>query len=103
VGLGYIQNTENHDAGRSSAAHSWPTDHPQVIHIFIHLQCVQAVNNWLLLHCNAPVVRVCGLSQTAFLPTMKLQLSQLPKIVGSGRVRFRRALFSFMRLCGVTI
>jgi len=31
----------------------------------------------------------------ADLPTMKAQPSQLPKIVGSGRVTTRRALFSF--------
>jgi hypothetical protein len=32
-----------------------------------------------------------------FLPTMMLQLSQLPMIVGSGRVAIRRALFSCLR------
>ncbi|MDA8454584.1 hypothetical protein M4R22_07405 [Acidovorax sp. GBBC 3334] len=35
---------------------------------------------------NAPWVPFPGLSLTAFLPTMKFQPSQLPKIVGSGRV-----------------
>jgi small GTP-binding protein len=38
---------------------------------------------------------VYGLYVRGFLPTMKLQLSQLPMIVGSGRVSTRRALFSF--------
>ena len=36
-----------------------------------------------------------GLCAWANLPTMKSQLSQLPMIVGSGRVTTRRALFSF--------
>jgi hypothetical protein len=36
-----------------------------------------------------------GLCEWANLPTMKSQLSQLPLIVGSGRVATRRALFSF--------
>jgi hypothetical protein len=36
-----------------------------------------------------------GLCDWANLPTMKSQLSQLPLIVGSGRVATRRALFSF--------
>jgi hypothetical protein len=35
-----------------------------------------------------------GLHVNGFLPTMKLQPSQLPMIVGSGRVVIRRALFS---------
>ncbi len=34
-----------------------------------------------------------GLHANGFLPTMKLQPSQLPMIVGSGRVVTRRALF----------
>jgi hypothetical protein len=38
---------------------------------------------------------VAGLCEWANLPTMKTQLSQLPLIVGSGRVATRRALFSF--------
>jgi len=40
---------------------------------------------------------VCGLYEPGFLPTMKFQLSQLPMIVGSGRVTSRRALFSCLR------
>jgi hypothetical protein len=35
-----------------------------------------------------------GLRINGFLPTIKFQPSQLPKIVGSGRVDTRRALFS---------
>jgi hypothetical protein len=35
---------------------------------------------------NDPLTRWFGLSEQAFLPTMRLQPSQLPKIVGSGRV-----------------
>jgi hypothetical protein len=39
---------------------------------------------------------ILGLCAWADLPTMKSQLSQLPLIVGSGRVITRRALFSFL-------
>jgi hypothetical protein len=38
---------------------------------------------------------ILGLCERTNLPTMKSQLSQLPLIVGSGRVNTRRALFSF--------
>jgi hypothetical protein len=38
--------------------------------------------------------RFLSLRALGFLPTMKFQLSQLPKIVGLGRVDTRRALFS---------
>lgn len=49
----------------------------------------------LLLHPgNSPQMQSDGLFPLGFLPTMKLQLSQLPMIVGSGRVAIRRALFS---------
>jgi hypothetical protein len=48
----------------------------------------------LLLGRNDVKTRILGLCFVGFLPTMKTQLSQLPKIVGSGRVDTRRALFS---------
>ena len=51
-----------------------------------------------LLHLgNFHWVQFNGLFWMAFLPTIKLQLSQLPMIVGSGRVAIRRALFSCVR------
>jgi hypothetical protein len=49
----------------------------------------------MLLHRNDLSLRFFALFESAFLPTMKLQPSQLPKIVGSGRAVTRRALFSF--------
>jgi len=49
----------------------------------------------MLQSCNALPNVFLGLFLKANLPTMKLQLSQLPLIVGSGRVTTRRALFSF--------
>jgi hypothetical protein len=49
----------------------------------------------MLLDCNGFKLKVSGLYAHAFLPTMKFQLSQLPMIVGSGRVTSRRALFSW--------
>jgi hypothetical protein len=48
-----------------------------------------------LLQCgNFAEMVLDRLPLSPFLPTMKLQLSQLPMIVGSGRVAIRRALFS---------
>jgi hypothetical protein len=47
-----------------------------------------------LLDRNDVKTRILGLCHIGFLSTMKIQLSQLPKIVGSGRVDTRRALFS---------
>ncbi len=41
---------------------------------------------YLLLRCNDSRSRMPRLSRFGFLPTMTPQLSQLPKIVGSGRV-----------------
>ncbi len=52
----------------------------------------------LLLPRNFPFLMIFPLYAAPFLPTMKLQLSQLPKIVGSGRVNIRRALFSWRPL-----
>jgi hypothetical protein len=49
----------------------------------------------MLLRHNDCNMTVLGLYAMGFLPTMKLQLSQLPMIVGSGRVIIRRALFSW--------
>ena len=50
--------------------------------------------SFLLQACNDLQSDVLGLYVSGFLPTMKSQLSQLPLIVGSGRVLIRRALFS---------
>jgi hypothetical protein len=47
----------------------------------------------MLLLCNASRLAFSWLFKASFLPTMKFQLSQLPLIVGSGRVANRRALF----------
>jgi len=49
---------------------------------------------FLLLRCNNAWRLFDGLCFLGFLPTMNFQLSQLPMIVGSGRVKIRRALFS---------
>ena len=48
---------------------------------------------YLLQACNDKGERFLGLCTAGFLPTMKFQLSQLPQIVGSGRVTTRRAFF----------
>jgi hypothetical protein len=49
-----------------------------------------------MLHCSNDLPNaLLGLCGWANLPTMKFQLSQLPMMVGSGRVTSRRALFSF--------
>jgi hypothetical protein len=50
----------------------------------------------MLLHRNDLLRQFLGLCERGNLPTMKSQLSQLPLIVGSGRVTTRRALFSFV-------
>lgn len=62
--------------------------HPSTL--IVNKLCIE----FLLLACNFAGVFILGLYAGRFLPTMKLQLSQLPKIVGSGRVNIRRALFS---------
>jgi hypothetical protein len=49
-----------------------------------------------MLQCSNDLLNAfLGLCEWGNLPTMKAQLSQLPMIVGSGRVNNRRALFSF--------
>jgi hypothetical protein len=67
----------------------------------VQFSCLRFVNNLciklLLQHGNDPCMRHAGLLKKGFLPTMKAQLSQLPMIVGSGRVAIRRALFSCVR------
>lgn len=56
----------------------------------VHNLCIKS-----LLQCgNFAEMVLDRLPLPPFLPTMKLQLSQLPMIVGSGRVAIRRALFS---------
>lgn len=61
-----------------------------VIDATVNKLCIKS-----LLHLgNSPQMQWLGLSRAGFLPTMKIQLSQLPMIVGSGRVAIRRALFS---------
>ena len=71
---------------------------PQLTHKLSSVVLVQTVYKlcikFLLHPGNFPWMPRGGLFQAAFLPTMKLQLSQLPMIVGSGRVAIRRALFS---------
>jgi hypothetical protein len=50
--------------------------------------------SFLLRACNDLQSGVLGVYVLGLMPTMKSQLSQLPLIVGSGRVLIRRALFS---------
>jgi hypothetical protein len=47
----------------------------------------------MLLRCNDSLSTLLPLCAEAFLPTMKSQLSQLPMIVGSGRVIFDAPFF----------
>lgn len=65
---------------------------PQITHKFSRVLPDPIVNNMciklLLQSCNDHSVGVAEVYEWAFLPTMKLQLSQLPLIVGSGRVHF---------------
>jgi hypothetical protein len=49
----------------------------------------------MLRSCNDLLCRWLGLCERTNLPTMQFQLSQLPLMVGSGRVNTGRALFSF--------
>lgn len=74
------------------------TADPQLTHKLSSVVVVRTVYKLLirsLLHPgNSPWMQSDGLFTAGFLPTMKLQLSQLPMIVGSGRVAIRRALFS---------
>lgn len=60
---------------------------------FVDNLCV----NDLLHSGNDPSMRWLQPSVLGFLPTMRVQPSQLPMIVGSGRVAIRRALFSCAR------
>lgn len=75
---------------------------PQFVHMLFINELARFVGNVcisiLLQRGNDPHMRWSGLFGMAFLPTMKLQPSQLPMIVGSGRVAIRRALFSCARL-----
>lgn len=61
-----------------------------VAEITVNKLCIKS----LLYLGNSLQMLLLGLSRASFLPTMKTQLSQLPMIVGSGRVAIRRALFS---------
>jgi hypothetical protein len=87
-----------HDTVCIKAIHSCSTARPHVVHQLsgdaVNKLCV----SFLLQRGNDPRMRWSGLFGMAFLPTMKLQPSQLPMIVGSGRVAIRRALFSCARL-----
>lgn len=59
-----------------------PTADPQIAHMLSRVpSCVYVDKlciNSLLLRCNDLVLRFLGLYVQGFLPTMKLQLSQLP-------------------------
>ena len=74
------------------------TADPQLTHKLSSVVVVRTVDklliNFLLHPGHSPRMHADGLFPAGFLPTMKLQLSQLPMIVGSGRVAIRRALFS---------
>src|SRR3989344_838002 len=74
------------------------TADPQLTHKLSSVVVVRTVYKLLirsLLHPgNSPWMQSDGLFTAGFLPTMKLQLSQLPLIVGSVSVAIRRALFS---------
>lgn len=75
------------------------TARPQIAHKLSQRPRHQIVDKLcikiLLLVCNSPRGPWDRLYGGGNLPTMKLQLSQLPLIVGSGRVVTRRALFSW--------
>ena len=76
----------------------YSTSGPQITHNlskplslnFVDKLCIK----YLLLRHNSHALPFWGLFSPCFFPTMKFQPSQLPMIVGSGRVVIRRALFS---------
>ena len=53
----------------------------------------------VLVHAQPWICAAVRCDLMIFFPTMKLQPLQLPKIVGSGRVTYRRALFSCVLPC----
>jgi hypothetical protein len=75
--------------------HRQSTVSPQAVHVMIAKIVNKLCIEFLLLRCNNSFRLFDGLRFFGFLPTMNFQLSQLPMIVGSGRVKIRRALFSF--------
>jgi hypothetical protein len=84
-----------HDTGYASCVHWRSTVNPQVVHLFQGVP-VDKLLTKSVLHCSNDLPNAfLGLCERVNLPTMKTQLSQLPMIVGSGRVNTRRALFSF--------
>ncbi len=82
-----------------------PVCTPQIAHMLFKGLFNQHVDNLciicMLRRRNDPVCRFFALYVWTNLPTMKSQLSQLPLIVGSGRVAIRRALFSCLLLLGL--
>ena len=78
--------------------------HPQITHKLFSWLFIQHVDNLCIicmLRCrNDPFKPLFALYVWTNLPTMKSQLSQLPLIVGLGRVAIRRALFSCLLLLG---
>src|SRR3989344_8189859 len=84
------------------------TADPQLTHKLSSVVVVRTVYKLLirsLLHPgNSPWMQSDGLFTAGFLPTMKLQLSQLPMIVGSGGGAIPRALFScVLRFNSITL
>jgi hypothetical protein len=67
---------------------------PQVVQRGEFADCGQPVYKFLVAARQLPQMHSDPLALAPFLPTIKLQLSQLPMIVGLGRVAIRRALFS---------
>jgi hypothetical protein len=78
---------------------------PQIAHMLFKGLFSGYVDNLciicMLRRRNDPVCPFFALYVWTNLPTMKSQLSQLPLIVGSGRVAIRRALFSCLLLLGL--
>src|SRR5262249_20763628 len=74
------------------------TGGPQFAHKLLRNWSTDAVDKLftsvMLLTCNDRPRALARLYAPPFLPTMKLQLLQLPLLVGSGRVSCGRALFS---------
>ena len=64
------------------------TARPQIAHMLSQESCTKYVDNLcikiLLLPCNSGWARSVGLYGRGFLPTMKLQLPQLPLLVVQG-------------------
>ena len=84
--FGHKTDAAHHDVGRIFFMHRCSTDRPQVVQQVVGGSVNKLLIKFSLQAGNAWVAPLAGLSRKPFLPTMKSQLSQLPMIVGSGRV-----------------